>query len=66
MHQDIPGVESGRPADRIDDLLPFVPKGIKSGVKRKMLLADRKAKVKADQEQSKLPGGDDDTTGAEK
>ena len=64
--QDIPGVESGRPVDRIDDLLPVLPKGIKTKIKRRMLDADRKAKEKADQQQSKLPGGDADRTGAEK
>ncbi|KAK9809699.1 hypothetical protein WJX73_006828 [Symbiochloris irregularis] len=63
---DIPGIESGRPADRIDDLLCCLPKGIKSKVKRRMMIADRKATEKADEQKSRLPGGDADNTGAEK
>lgn len=63
--QDIPGVESGRPVDRVDDLLPL-PKGIKNKIKRRMVAANLKAQEKADQQQAKLGGGDAGSTGAQK
>ena len=65
MAQDIPGVEAGRVVDRIDNFLPL-PRPLKTKVKHRMLAADRAAKEKANERQSKLPGGEADSTGAEK